>query len=194
MNKNKTNKNLQERPPIVVILGHVDHGKTTLLDFIRKTNVVAKESGGITQHISAYQIEHSGKKITFIDTPGHEAFSKMRSRGAKVADIVILVIAAEEGLKLQTKEVIKYIKKENISTIVALNKMDKPQVNPEKVIGELASEDLILEERGGQIPCVKISATQGTNIEELLEMILLVAEMEELKADFNKLANGVVIE
>jgi len=194
MNKNKTSKNLQERPPIVVILGHVDHGKTTLLDFIRKANVVAKESGGITQHIGAYQIEHSGKKITFIDTPGHEAFSQMRSRGVKVADIAILVIAAEEGLKLQTKEVIKYIKKENISTIVALNKMDKPQVNPEKVIGRLANEDLILEERGGQIPCVKISATQGTNIEELLEMILLVAEMEELKANFNKSANGVVIE
>jgi translation initiation factor IF-2 len=210
---------LSIRPPVVVVLGHVDHGKTTLLDAIRKTNVVVKESGGITQHIGAYQIEvpqepksreseanrgiprqarddftAGSRKITFIDTPGHEAFSQMRSRGAKVADIAILVIAAEEGIKPQTKEVIEYIKKENIPTIVALNKMDKPQANPEKVIGELEKEGLIVEERGGKIPCVKISAKEGTGLNELLEMILLVAEMEELKTDIGKPGSGVVIE
>ncbi|MBU2564158.1 translation initiation factor IF-2 [Patescibacteria group bacterium] len=192
MEKNKNN--LKERPPIVVILGHVDHGKTTLLDFIRKANVVAKESGGITQHISAYQTEFNDKKITFIDTPGHEAFSQMRSRGANVADIAILIVAAEEGVKPQTKEVIKHIKQENIPVIIALNKIDKSQANFEKVIGELASEDILIEERGGKIPLVKISAKEGTNVDELLEMILLVAEMEELKADFDKKASGVVIE
>jgi len=187
MNKEKT-----IRPPIVVVLGHVDHGKTTLLDFIRKTNVVAKESGGITQHIGAYQVKHNDKLITFIDTPGHEAFSQMRSRGAKVADIAILVIAAEEGIKPQTKEVIEYVK--DVSVIIALNKMDKPQANPEKVIGELEKQGLAVEERGGKVPVVKISAKEGTNIDDLLEMILLVAEMEELKADKDGLAKGVVVE
>jgi len=186
--------NLVIRPPIVVVLGHVDHGKTTLIDKIRQTNIVAQESGGITQHIGAYQVEHNNKLITFIDTPGHEAFSQMRSRGAKVADIAILVVAADEGVKPQTKEVIDYIKKEKIPVIVALNKIDKPQANPEKVIGELANEGLIAEERGGDIPVVKISAKTGQGIDELLEMILLVAEMEELKADYQKPASGVVIE
>ncbi len=178
----------------MVVLGHVDHGKTTLIDKIRQTNIVAQESGGITQHIGAYQVEHNNKLITFIDTPGHEAFSQMRSRGAKVADIAILVVAADEGVKPQTKEVIDYIKKEKIPVIVALNKIDKPQANPEKVIGELANEGLIAEERGGDIPVVKISAKTGQGIDELLEMILLVAEMEELKADYQKPASGVVIE
>jgi len=190
MIKEKTIKDL--RPPIVVVLGHVDHGKTTLLDTIRKANVVAKESGGITQHIGAYQVKHNDKLITFIDTPGHEAFSQMRSRGAKAADIAILVIAAEEGIKPQTKEVIEYVK--DIPVIVALNKIDKPQANPEKVIGELEKQGLAVEERGGQVPVIKISAKDGTNIDELLEMILLVAEMEELKADKKVLAKGVVIE
>lgn len=194
MIKEKTNKNLEMRPPIVVVLGHVDHGKTTLLDTIRKTNVAAKESGGITQHIGAYQIEYKGKKITFIDTPGHEAFSQMRSRGAKAADIAILVVAAEEGVKPQTKEVISYIKNQEIPVIVALNKIDKPQANPIKTIGELEKEELVVEERGGKIPMVRVSAKEGTGIEELLEMILLVAEMEELKADVKKPASGVVIE
>jgi len=194
MIKEKTNENLEARPPIVVVLGHVDHGKTTLLDTIRKTNVVAKESGGITQHIGAYQIESKGKKITFIDTPGHEAFSQMRSRGAKAADIAILVVAAEEGVKPQTKEVISYIKNQEIPVIVALNKIDKTQANPIKTIGELEKEGLMVEERGGKVPMVKVSAKEGTGIEELLEMILLVAEMEELKADIKKSASGVVIE
>jgi translation initiation factor IF-2 len=192
--KQKTNENLKPRPPIVVVLGHVDHGKTSLLDTIRKTNVVAKESGGITQHIGAYQIEFQGKKITFIDTPGHEAFSQMRSRGAKAADIAILVIAGEEGVKPQTKEVVSYIKKEEIPVIVAVNKIDKPQVNFEKTVGELEKEGLVVETRGGNVPVVKVSAKDGTGINELLEMILLVAEMEELKADIEKPANGVVIE
>ena len=189
-----TTEQFQTRPPVVVVLGHVDHGKTTLIDKIRQTNIVAQESGGITQHIGAYQVEHNNKLITFIDTPGHEAFSQMRSRGAKVADIAILVVAADEGVKPQTKEVIDYIKKEKIPVIVALNKIDKPQANPEKVIGELANEGLIAEERGGDIPVVKISAKTGQGIDELLEMILLVAEMEELKADYQKPASGVVIE
>jgi len=207
-NKNIKQSNVVNRPPIVVVLGHVDHGKTTLLDTIRKTNVVAKESGGITQHIGAYQVtcppspsaqadgrrEHNGKLITFIDTPGHEAFSQMRSRGAKAADIAILVVAAEEGVKPQTKEVISYIKKEEIPVIVAVNKMDKPQANFEKTVGELGKEGLKVEARGGKVPAVKISAKGGTGINELLEMILLVAEMEELKADIEKPADGVVIE
>ncbi len=202
MIKERKIKNSQPRPPIVVVLGHVDHGKTTLLDTIRKTNVAGKEAGGITQHIGAYQIKHKDKIITFIDTPGHEAFSQMRSRGAKVADIAILVIAAEEGVKPQTKEVISYIKKEKIPVIVALNKMDKPQANPEKAIGGLEKEGLLVEEKGGQMPSVKISAKEGTGIDDLLEMILLVAEMEELpaspsqggKADIEKPAKGVIVE
>jgi len=155
INKEKK-ENIRSRPPIVVVLGHVDHGKTTLLDTIQKTNVVEKEAGGITQHIGAYQIKHNDKLITFIDTPGHEAFSQMRSRGAKVADIAILVIAVEEGVKPQTKEVVSYIKKGKIPVIVALNKTDKPQANPEKVVGELEKEKLVVEERGGKAPAVKI--------------------------------------
>jgi len=194
MTENKKNLILETRPPIVVILGHVDHGKTTLLDTIRKTNVVAKESGGITQHIGAYQVSHNGKLITFIDTPGHEAFCQMRSRGAKTADIAILVIAGEEGVRPQTKEVIECVKKEEISVIVAVNKMDNPRANFEKVIGELEKEGLIVEQRGGKIPAIKLSALTGTGVNDLLEMILLVAEMEELKADISKPATGVVVE
>jgi len=200
MDKNDQNQNLQIRPPVVVILGHVDHGKTTLLDTIRKTNVVAKESGGITQHIGAYQVEHlsspsgQAKLITFIDTPGHEAFCQMRSRGAKVADIAILVVAGEEGVKPQTKEVIECIKKEKIPVIVAVNKMDKPQANFEKTIGELEKEGIIVEQRGGKVPAIKISAQNNIGIDDLLEMIILIAEMEELKADIDKPASGAVIE
>ena len=200
MTGNKNNQNLQPRPPIVVILGHVDHGKTTLLDTIRKTNVVAKESGGITQHIGAYQVIHpstgsgQAKLITFIDTPGHEAFCQMRSRGAKTADIAILVVAGEEGVKPQTKEVIDCIKTEEIPAIVAVNKMDNPRANFEKTIGELEKEGLIVEQRGGKVPAIKISARSGMGIDELLEMIILMADMEELKADISKPASGVVIE
>jgi len=194
LKKQAPNKNLKIRPPIVVVLGHVDHGKTTLLDYIRKANVAEKESGGITQHIGAYQIEYNKKIITFIDTPGHEAFSQMRSRGAKVADIAILVIAAEEGIKPQTKEVISHIKEYKISVVVALNKIDKTTANPEKVIGELAKEGIVVESQGGKIPLVSVSAKTGQGVDELLEILLLVAEMEELKADFQKPGSGVVIE
>jgi len=192
--KKVENLNLLERPPIVVVLGHVDHGKTTLLDYIRKTSVAEKESGGITQHIGAYQIVHKDKTITFIDTPGHEAFSQMRSRGARVADIAILVVAAEEGVKPQTKEVISHIKEFEIPVVVAINKIDKPVANPSKVIGELAKEGIVVESQGGKIPSVNVSAKTGQGVDELLEVILLVAEMEELKADAAKPASGVAIE
>ncbi len=186
--------NLQSRPPIVVVMGHVDHGKTTLLDYIRKTKVAEKEAGGITQHIGAYEIEVNGKKITFIDTPGHEAFSKMRSRGAKVADIAILVVAADEGVKEQTLEALSHIKEAEMPYIVAINKTDKPGADPNKLKGALAEHEVVLESWGGKIPSVEISAKQGTNIDNLLELILLMAEMEELKGDASKPAEGVIIE
>jgi len=187
-------KNLQPRPPIVVILGHVDHGKTSILDYIRKTKVAEKESGGITQHIGAYQAEHQGKIITFIDTPGHEAFSAMRSRGAKVADIAILVVAAEEGVKPQTKEAIEHIKKTGMPAIVAINKIDKKEALPEKVKKELAENGLQVESLGGKIPAINISAKTGLGIDHLLEMINIVAEMEQLTDDPKKPAAGVIIE
>ncbi len=204
-NNSEQIKNLKIRPPIVVVLGHVDHGKTTLLDYIRKTSakaaseseprpVAGRESGGITQHIGAYQIEQKGKTLTFIDTPGHEAFSQMRSRGAKVADVAILIIAAEEGIKPQTKEVISHIKEYKIPVVVAFNKIDKPGANAAKVAGELAKEGIEVESQGGQVPSANISAKNGQGVDELLEVLLLVAEMEELKADFDKPASGVVIE
>lgn len=192
--KEKKQNNLQTRPPVVVVLGHVDHGKTSILDFIRKSRVAEKESGGITQHIGAYQIEHQGKTITFLDTPGHEAFSAMRSRGVKVADIAILVIAAEEGVKPQTKEAINHVKKAGIKLIVALNKIDKKEAQPDKVKQELVKYDINVESLGGDVPTVNVSAKTGQGIDELLEMINLVAEMEELKADPNQPASGVVIE
>src|SRR4030042_2824035 len=187
-------KNLINRPPVVVILGHVDHGKTSILDYIRKTHVAEKESGGITQHIGAYEIEKNGKKITFIDTPGHEAFSAMRSRGAKLADLAILVIDASEGVKTQTKEAISWIKKAGIPTIVALNKIEKPGADTEKVKRELSQENILVESMGGKITSVEVSAKTGQKIEELLEIILLVAEMEDLKGDLEKQPEGMVIE
>jgi translation initiation factor IF-2 len=188
------NNNLQSRPPVVVILGHVDHGKTSLLDYIRKTKVVDKEAGGITQHIGAYQAEHNDKKITFIDTPGHEAFSAMRSRGAKVADIAILVVAADDGVKPQTKEAIEHIKKAGLATIVALNKIDKQNVLPDKVKTQLMEQGLTVESFGGDVPSVNVSAKTGQGIDDLLEVILLVSEMAELKADLAAPASGVVVE
>jgi translation initiation factor IF-2 len=188
------NNNIKNRPPVVVVMGHVDHGKSSILEAIKDFRITSKESGGITQHIAAYQIEEQGKKITFIDTPGHEAFSKMRSRGAKTADIVILVIDASEGVKDQTKEVISLIKTLEIPIIVALNKMDKPEANPEKVKRELIKEDFIVESMGGKIPSVEISAKTKKGIPELLEMILLIAEMENLQIDEEKNAEGVIIE
>jgi len=186
--------NFQSRPPVVVVLGHVDHGKTTLLDFIRKTKVAEKESGGITQHVGAYEVEHQGKRITFIDTPGHEAFSAMRSRGAKVADIAILVVAAEEGLKPQTKEAILHIKKSGIPMVVAINKIDKPAADVAKVKRELSQNDILVESMGGKTLAVEVSAKTGQGISELLEMILLLAEMAELKGDNTKPGEGVVVE
>jgi len=174
---------LQPRPPIVVVLGHVDSGKTSILDYIRKTHIAEKESGGITQHIGAYQVEYKEKLITFIDTPGHEAFSAMRSHGAKVADIAVLVVDACEGVKPQTKEAISYIKKVGIPALVALNKVDKVEAQQEKVKGALVKEGITVESMGGEAPCVEVSAKTGQGIEELLEIILLVGEMEGLKGD-----------
>ena len=192
------------RPPVVVVMGHIDHGKTKILDWYRKTKVVEQESGGITQHIGAYQIDAGNppspkategqRKITFIDTPGHEAFSKMRSRGAKVADIAILVVAADEGVKPQTKEAISIARENNLQLIVAINKVDKPEINLERVKQQLAEENILVESYGGKTPSVEISAKTGTNMDSLLEMILLVAELEDLKADPVKSAEGVVIE
>jgi len=179
----------------VVILGHIDHGKTSLLLAIRKLNVPTGKPGGvITQHIGAYQVERDGKRITFIDTPGHEAFTAMRSRGAKVADIAILIVDATQGVQPQTKEAILHIKKSAIPMIVALNKIDKPEANPEKVKRELAKEEILVESMGGKIPSVEVSAKTGQGISDLLELISLVAEMENLKTDIQKSAEGVVIE
>ncbi|HCP08528.1 MAG TPA: translation initiation factor IF-2 [Candidatus Moranbacteria bacterium] len=185
---------LQSRPPVVTILGHVDHGKTTLLDTIRKANVAAKESGGITQHISAYQVKRKGKLITFVDTPGHEAFSAMRERGVSIADIAILVVAADDGVRPQTKEVIEYLLAKKIPTIVAINKVDKPEANIQRVKQELAENNILLEEWGGQVLSSEVSAKQNIGIDGLLENILLVAEVEDFRSDYKRDALGVVLE
>ena len=190
----KQKDSLQARPPVVVVLGHVDHGKSSILEAIKDLKITEKESGGITQHIGAYEVEHHGKKIAFIDTPGHEAFSAMRSRGARVADIAILVVAAEESIKPQTKEAISHIKKAGIPMIVAINKIDRPEADPEKVKRDLAQNDVLVESMGGKVPQVLTSAKEKKGIDELLELILLVAEMEELKGDVKKLGEGVVVE
>jgi translation initiation factor IF-2 len=182
------------RPPVVTVMGHVDHGKTSLLDAIRKTNVIAEEVGGITQHIGAYQVIHGGKKITFIDTPGHEAFTAMRARGAKVTDIAVLVVAADDGVMPQTVEAIDHARAANVPIIVAINKIDLPEANPDRVRQELTEYQLVPEEWGGDTVFVEVSAKKRVNIEELLEMILLVAEMQELKANPQTKAHGVCIE
>ena len=187
-------KQLKVRPPIVSIMGHVDHGKTKLLDYIRNTNVVAGESGGITQHIGAYQVEKNGHLITFLDTPGHEAFTAMRARGAKATDIAILVVAADEGVKPQTIEAINHAKEAKIPIIVAINKIDKANANIDKVKGELVERGLQPEDWGGKVIMSPVSAITGEGIDELLEVILLVAEMEQLKANPKRLAVGTVIE
>lgn len=192
--ENKNSEKINKRPPIVVILGHIDHGKTTLLDKIRQTQVAEKETGGITQHVGAYEVEFKGQKITFIDTPGHEAFSAMRARGAQVADIAILVVAGDDGVKTQTKEAVDYIKKAKIPIIVAINKIDKPQANPEKVKRELSKIEVIVEELGGEVPSALVSAKTGKGIQDILDLILLVAEMQDLKGDLSKRGAGVVIE
>lgn len=187
-------EDLTERPPVVTIMGHVDHGKTTLLDAIRQSKITAGESGGITQHIGAYQVEANGKFVTFLDTPGHEAFTTMRSRGAQVTDITILVVAADDGVMPQTVEAINHAKAAEVPIIVAINKIDKPEANPDRIKQELAEHELIPEEWGGETVFVPISALRGEGIDELLEMILLVAEMQELKSNPNKRARGTIIE
>ena len=187
-------EDLKPRPPVVVVMGHVDHGKTSLLDTIRKTNVIAKEAGGITQHIGAYRVRIHDKKITFLDTPGHEAFTSMRMRGAQVTDIAILVVAADDGIMPQTVEAINHAKAAGVTIIVAINKIDKEGANPDKIKQELTVYDLIPDEWGGDTICVPISAKYNQNIDELLEMVILVAEMKELKANPDRRAKGTVIE
>ena len=187
-------KDLVERAPVVTIMGHVDHGKTTLIDTIRDSHIADKEAGLITQEIGAYQKVIKGKKITFLDTPGHEAFSSMRQRGASVTDIVVLVVAADDGVMPQTKEAIDHARAANVPIIVAINKIDKPGANPEKVMSELSSFGLVPEEWGGDTIMKPISAKKKIGIDDLLENILLVAELKELKANPSKLAKGSVIE
>jgi len=187
-------EDLKNRPPIVTVMGHVDHGKTTLLDMIRETRVAESEAGGITQHIGAYQAEYKDKKITFIDTPGHEAFTAMRARGAQLTDIVILVVAADDGVMPQTIEAINHAQAAGIQIIVAVNKIDKANAQPDRVKQELTEHGLVPEEWGGDTICVSVSALKGENIDELLEMVTLVAEVEELKANPDRIADGVIIE
>lgn len=187
-------EDLVARAPVVVVMGHVDHGKTSLLDAIRKTNVVDQEAGGITQRIGAYKVRIHNRDITFLDTPGHEAFTSMRARGAKATDIAILVVAADDGVMPQTIEAINHAKAANVSIIVAINKIDKPGANPDRVKQELTEHGVLIEEWGGDVIAVPISAKMGTNIDQLLEMVLLTADVLELKANPNRQAKGIVIE
>ncbi len=191
---NEPEEALQPRPPVVAVLGHVDHGKTTLLDAIRHTNVAEREAGGITQHIGAYQVEHNGQKITFLDTPGHAAFTSMRARGAQGADIVVLVVAADDGVMPQTKEAIAHAKAAHVPIIVALNKIDRPNANPERVKRQLAEVGLVPDEWGGDTMVVPVSAKLGEGIDDLLEAILLVAESMNIRANPNGKVIGTVIE
>lgn len=188
------NTNLKPRPPIVTVMGHVDHGKTSLLDAIKKTNVIQTEAGGITQHIGAYSVNVKDRKITFIDTPGHEAFTAMRARGAQVTDIAVLVVAANDGIMPQTIEAINHIKAAKVPMVVAINKIDVPEANIERIKQQLTEHDVLPEEWGGDTICVPISAKQGINIDKLLEMILLVADVEDLKANYDAPAVGTVLE
>jgi len=187
-------KELRKKQPVVVLVGHIDHGKSSILEKIKDLRVLEKESGGITQHISAYEIEKKGERLTFIDTPGHAAFVEMRARGAKVADLAVLVVAADEGVEPQTKEAIKHLKESCTPFVVALNKMDKPNADPRRVKAELAKQDVVVEEKGGDVPSVQTSAETGKGIEELVDMLVLLAEMQDFKADFSVPAEGVVIE
>ncbi len=197
--QNKAEENIKVRPPVVAIVGHIDHGKTTLLDYIRKSNVAGGESGGITQHLSAFVVNHKdekgmNKEIVFIDTPGHSAFTGMRERGLKVADIAILVVSGEEGVKEQTKEAIKQIEESKTPFMVAITKSDKPNSNVDKVKIDLAEQNVLVEGFGGSVPYVAVSGKTGNGIEQMLEIILLVSEMENFTSDVNKKAIGVVIE
>jgi translation initiation factor IF-2 len=182
------------RPPVITVMGHVDHGKTSLLDAIRNTRVAAGEAGGITQHIGAYQVEVDGRKITFLDTPGHEAFTAMRARGAQVTDIAVIVVAADDGVMPQTREAIDHARAAQVPLVVAINKIDKPGANPDHVKQQLADNDVVIEEYGGDVIAVPVSARKGTGIPELLEMLLLVADVQDLKADPTSHAQGVIIE
>jgi translation initiation factor IF-2 len=190
----ETGKGIKLRPPVVTIMGHVDHGKTKLLDAIRQTNVVDTEAGQITQHIGAYQVEVHGQKITFLDTPGHEAFTAMRARGAQATDIAVLVVAADDGVMPQTVEAIDHARAAGVPIVVAINKIDKPTANPDRVKQQLADNGVIIEEWGGDVVCVPVSAKRGDGISDLLENLLIVAEIQELKADPDRPAIGVVIE
>ena len=192
--KRESPENLKPRPPVVTVLGHVDHGKTTLLDAIRQTNVVGDEYGGITQHIGAYQVEQGGRKITFLDTPGHEAFTAMRARGAQVTDLAVLVVAADDGIMPQTREAISHARAANVPILVALNKMDKPSARPDRVKQQLADAGLAVEEWGGDVICVPVSALKRQGIDELLDNILLVTELAELRSNPDRPAVGTVIE
>ena len=194
ISKDISAKKDQVRSPIVTIMGHVDHGKTSLLDKVRNTNVVMGESGGITQHIGAYEVEHKKNKITFIDTPGHAAFTDMRARGATVTDIVVLIVAADDGVMPQTQEAISHAKSAKVPIIVAINKCDKPEANPKKIKEQLLSEDLIVEDMSGDIQCIEVSAENGNNIDKLLDSILAQSELSELKANNNTFAEATVIE
>ena len=185
---------LETRPPVVTILGHVDHGKTTLLDAIRKTNVVAGEAGGITQHIGAYQVDHDGKTITFLDTPGHEAFTAMRARGAQITDVAVLVVAADDGIMPQTIEAIDHVKAAGVPIVVAINKIDRPDADPERVKRQLAEQDLLIEEWGGDVIAVPVSALTGDGTDELIENLMVVSEVGDLKANPHRAAKGVVVE
>ncbi len=182
------------RPPVVTVMGHVDHGKTSLLDAIRNTRVAAGEAGGITQHIGAYQVEINGRKITFLDTPGHEAFTAMRARGAQVTDIAVIVVAADDGVMPQTIEAIDHARAAQVPLMIALNKIDRPNANPDFVKQQLTEYGVVIEEYGGDVVCVPVSAKQGTGIEELLELILLVADLQDLSSNPNGAAQGVIIE
>ena len=185
---------LKPRAPVVTIMGHVDHGKTSLLDAVRHTDVAGGEAGGITQHIGAYQVEHDGRKITFLDTPGHEAFTAMRARGAQATDIAVLVVAADDGVMPQTKEAIAHAKAAHVPIIVALNKIDRPNANPERVKKELNDAEVVIDEYGGEVLCIPVSAKKKQGIDDLLEAILLVADSNQIKANPDRLAMGTVIE
>ena len=186
---------LQTRPPIVTVMGHVDHGKTSLLDFIRKTNVTAGEAGGITQHIGAYNVKMpNGKSITFLDTPGHEAFTAMRARGAKVTDVAIIVVAADDAIMPQTTEAINHAQAAGVPMVFAINKIDKPGANPDKIREGLSQMNILVEEWGGKYQCQEVAAKFGKNVDQLLEKVLLEAELLDLKANPEKLASGTIIE
>jgi len=192
--KEETKENLRPRPPVVTVMGHVDHGKTSLLDAIREADVAGGEAGGITQHIGAYKVQVQGKSVVFVDTPGHEAFTRMRARGAKVTDIVVLVVAADDGVMPQTREAIDHAKAANVPIIVAVNKIDKPEAQPERVKRQLSDLGLMPSEWGGDTEFVEVSAKKRQNLEKLLEIILLVADLRELRANPDAPASGTVLE